>query len=446
MQEYKTISFNIGSLFQRRVFFSGVLLDSMIFLYFLTLSGELLNIPLGIFKPRVNHFFAIILMYYTFRASRKVALDRELIFPFFALFLSFFMSALMGDFVFRSLGYTCIYLFTIICYFIVPYNLFVFVCGDRVFKLYILSFVVIGCYSLMQVLFSFGGIILPFVTQYAGSIARGQGWNYEPSYYALIMTQFVMFYNSLALMSTDKKINWLYFSFMNLLLLASTSTGIVLSYPSFALLYLLTGSLRFLRDIVTNVKKKAFQLLMFFFSSMALLWLFFPLEFIRTFYKFFDYGITKHWSIVERWNGIVNSWKVFCDHPFFGVGVGGVGSYIYKLKENGATPMTLKELEKYDPTNAFCEILASTGLFGLCAYLLLGRAFWIAFKKIMIGENNITLHHKRVIVSLFISLISALFVLQFNQGLFRSYLWVHAAVVFGYMRYVQSLHKKSPLK
>ncbi|MBM3208030.1 MAG: hypothetical protein FJZ57_05425 [Chlamydiae bacterium] len=445
MRESKGISLHIGSIFKERVFFSRVLLDLMIFFYFLTLSGELLNVPLGIFKPRANHIFAILLMFYTFRSKKRVVIDKELVIPFFALFVSFFISGVLGDYVLRSLGYTCIYLFTITCYFIVPYNLFIFFGGDRVFKIYMMSFLVLGVYSLMQVVFSFGGIFLPFVTQYAGSIARGQGWNYEPSYYALMMTQFVMFYNSLALMSTDKKINWIYFAFVNLLLIVSTSTGIVLSYPSFALLYLLAGSVGFLKNIITNVKKKAMQLILFFISSMALLWIMFPLEFIRTFYKFFDYGITKHWSVVERWNGIVNASQVFIEHPFFGVGVGGVGSYIYKLKENGCIPMTLRELEKYDPTNALTEIAASVGIFGLLAYLLLARSFWIVFKRVINEKNNVSLHHKRVIVSLFISLVSALFVLQFNQGLFRSYLWVHAAVVFGYMRYIQSLYAKGPL-
>jgi hypothetical protein len=305
---------------------------------------------------------------------------------------------------------------------------------ERVLKIYFLSFVVIGLFAVLQVIFSLSDVILPFVTQSAKNMARGQGWNYEPSFYALYMTSFVMFYNASVFYQSDRRLNWVYFAVANLFLIASTSTGIIFTYPIFAVCYFISGYSSLTREYVNKVKRRTAQILAFFLGSMALIWLFLPIQFVTTFYKFFNLGFSKHWSITIRLKGALDCLEIFINNPIFGVGIGGVGPYLYTIFENGSKAVTLKEIELYDPTMVFPEILASLGLVGLFAFGFLFHRFWNIFKSVMNKSLPISLEERRTAIALMISLFCTIFVLQFNQGIFRSYVWLHAAVVMGYFR------------
>lgn len=424
-------------LVRKRRAFSTALIDSFIFIYFITLSGEMLNLNIGLFKPRLNHIFAILLLCFFVGTSRKIIFDKDLILPSIFLFVSCLASSVFGEDCLRSLGYLGVFGFSFICYFLLPYNLIYLLGKDRILKIYWASFLTIGFYAILQVLFSLKGIILPFVSQYANDLARGQGWNYEPSFYALYMTAFVMFYNANVLFNVNRKINWLWFTFVNLCLIFSTSTGVIFSYPIFAFLYLLTGCLVLTRDHIEKVKTRALQMISFFFGSMVTIWFFFPQEFIITFYKFFNLGFTKHWSIVERWKGVIKALIVFRENPIFGVGVGGIGPYLFRTLEKGNVATTLKEMERYDPTNVFSEILASLGLIGMVAFGFLFYKYWKVFKTVMQKNITISIQERRKAIALMLSLICTIIVLQFNQGLFRSYIWVHAAITLSYLRSLQ---------
>jgi len=410
-----------------------VLMEVFVFLYFLTLSGEMLNIHFGLFKPRANHIFAFLLLVCFLKTKRKILFDKDILLIGGAFFSSSLASAILGEVPLRSFGYLGVFGFSFICYFLLPYNLFLLWEKERILKIYWASFVTIGIYAVLQVVFSMQGIILPFVTQYAKILARGQGWNYEPSYYALYMTSFVMFYNAKVLFNLNRKINWAAFIFVNGLLIFSTSTGIVFSYPIFALLFCVAGYLALTRDFVEKVRTRALQMLGFFLAFMTAIWVLFPQEFIITFYKFFHLGITKHWSVVDRWKGVMNAFRIFLKNPFFGVGIGGVGPYLYRELENETVATTLSEMEKYDPTNVFSEILASLGLVGLMAFGFLFYKYWKVFKVVMQKSLSLTIEERRTAIALMLSLICTIIVLQFNQGLFRSYIWVHAAITLSYM-------------
>jgi O-antigen ligase len=126
--------------------------------------------------------------------------------------------------------------------------------------------------------------------------------------------------------------------------------------------------------------------------------------------------------------------KVFLKHPFIGAGLGGVSSQgfqeqsIYDLKME-----TLAEFEAYDPTNCFTEVLASLGIVGLIALIYLGAVFCKAFQRV-VTDPSTPLDSKKRAIALFISLVVMIIALQMNQGLFRPYVWIHAAVVYGYLR------------
>lgn len=421
---------------------SSLWFDFLVFFYFLTLSGELLHVELGLFKPRVNHLISSLLFLFVLKSQKKIRWDKDLFIPLVLLFFSILLSGILGASILRSLGYTLVYLLTVCFYFILPYNLFYFYDCNHLLKIYFHSFIVLGVYTLLQVTCSFWGVILPFVTQYALTVARGQGWNYEPSYYALLMSGFVMYYNAQALLDVDRPIPWIRCGWINLLLIVSTSTGVVFSYPIFVILYYCLSLMHTTQRYVYFVKKRAIQIFVSFLLFMTGIWWVFPKQFIVTFYKFFALGITNHWSVRDRWEGIQNAFYVFSHHPIFGVGVGGVGPYLYSEFYRGAMPIDLQDVEKFDPSNVFSEILASLGIIGLGIFYLIVRRYWKVFQLAMDDTLPIPINERRRIISLFLSLFVVIIVLQFNPGLFRSYVWVHAAIVLGYTRVILLQHRK----
>jgi nitric oxide reductase large subunit len=105
---------------------------------------------------------------------------------------------------------------------------------------------------------------------------------------------------------------------------------------------------------------------------------------------------------------------------------------VYDLKME-----TLQEFEAFDPTNCFTEVLASLGIAGLLAFVYLGYVFYRSFHEIT-KDPSIDLESKKIATALFLSLVVMIVALQMNQGLFRPYVWIHAAVVYGYFQRVRS--------
>lgn len=411
------------------------------FFYFFVASGEQLHVQLSIFKPKITHVLSVLFFGYLWIVQRKIILPRPLFYPFLWILLSLCFSSFFGAHPFRSYGYINVYLFNFIFYFLIPFNLMQCFQPLKILKIYMLSFVYLGLYAIMQMGLSLFEIYDPLATQRVGSVARGQAWTYEPSYYALYMTAYVMFKNALGIFQPQRHFSmkeiWKLMG-VNCLLLASTSTGLIFSYPAFCAVSLWVAFLRPVRQIAPYVKKRIFKFIGFgcVFAG-VLAWLFREL-FIQSFFKFFYFGFMTHFSFYARWQGLVSAFNVFLQNPFFGVGVGGVGPYIFKKNsfyETNAEMLT--ELESYDPTNVFTEVLASLGIVGFLGFIFLGLVFFRAFKKVIVNVQ-ISETDKIVTIGLFISLIVLLFVLQFNQGLFRPCIWIHAGMVYGYLHRNQS--------
>lgn len=402
----------------------------LVFLYFLTLSAEKLNVTVGIFKPRLNHLIALVLLGSVFFVRKKLIFDKKILFPFLWILGSMVISALISISPLRSFGYVNVYLFSFVCYFIIPFNLVVQEDSQKILKIYWTSFVCIGLYAALQVAISFFGIYDPFATQTAGTISRAQGWSYEPSYYALYMTAFVMFYNGWVIFhphGSYLRKKWALLLGINLLLIISTSTGVIFSYPCFLLLALFFKTFSF----TTCVKRRVLSLASMLLGVFCLIAVALNDLFLNTFYKFFYKGFAEHWSFNIRWASFVQCWDLFLEHPIFGLGVGGVGPYIYQ-KSYGALPEMLQEYEFYEPSLVSTEVLASLGIVGLVGFIFLGRYFYQAFQEALM-RSSLDLEERARAIALFISVIVLMIALQYNQSLFRPYIWAHAGITFGYL-------------
>lgn len=139
-----------------------------------------------------------------------------------------------------------------------------------------------------------------------------------------------------------------------------------------------------------------------------------------------------HGSFYERWCGIENAWKVFQLHPYFGVGLGGYPSYLYDAFLTGDTRFTVfvsqiaftdlpNPLKLCEAMNVFTEILASIGIVGALAFIGVIFVFLARAKQALQIDKTFG-------CSLLLSVIVMVVVLQINQGVFRTYVWVHLAL------------------
>lgn len=408
-----------------------------VFLYFLTLSSDRLNLPIVFFKFKMNHGLAIGLCLLAPLVFRFFSIRKSLFICFLSILSSMLLSACFSVAKERSFGYVMVFLFEFFCYFLIPLNLIMYSDHKRLFNLYWISFVCVGLHAISQLIFSIFGIIDPFVGQFLGRFARPQAMTYEPSYYALYMCAFVMFYNMKVLLNGESIFNpkkLLKLFFVNLLLIISTSTGAFFAYFIFFSICLCISLFGFLKKHVINLKKKILPLLVFFSGCFLLFALAFPKVFFETFFKFFTGAALMHHSFVTRWNGIVSCWEVFMQYPLFGVGVGGVGPYLYYERianPNTTGNLALSQMEGLDPSNVFTEVLASLGLFGLFAFSMLGWRIFRLFKQ-LVSLPALSQEERNQAIALFVSLVVSILVLQFNPGLFRTYIWVQVGMTVGF--------------
>lgn len=425
----KTCSFSLPAIFSPFPF--------LLFLYFSTTCAELLHIPCIIFKIKAN--FAIgSIMFALILISNKLVINQR----YFSIFLYLLVCTALSTYncanKIAAGGYLLFFIFTYFVYFVVPQSLL----KNRtalLMNIYSQSFLILGCFALAQVLFSFCNIILPCVTQKIGSLARGQAWTYEPSFYALYMTPFISYENTKYFLTSSKK--HLRFLFSNLVFLSSTSTGCFFSY-----LWMFTLLIYLLKK--HKLKKWKTILIRFSFFLTSLFGLFaaaFPSGFTMMF-KFFIGGFFTHGSFWCRWISLVRSWNIFLEHPLIGVGLGGVSPYtankIYGLQMDALDPNIMAH---YPSMNVTTEILASFGILGSLGFVYL---FYQIYKDFKCTLQIPFLSKKELanVQAFAVSLCTTAFTYQFSQSIMRSYIWVHIALSIGYLYFLQSKYKISTLR
>lgn len=431
-----------------------------VFFYFLTLSVDLISIDIAIFKLKLSHLVGFLTLAFLASIRKGVFFERRYLLLFSVIFVSMLISSLHSICFFRSLVYCVIFLFTIFAYFFVPINIVQLFDENKILRLYIASYLIIGSYAALQFFGSMVGLELPFSVQKV-LFVRGSAFTHEPSFYALYAIPFVSFLNARWLLTKvhnrnnktlcsplqrrEERLRSLRLFFANVCLLVSTSTTAVLSYLTFFIVVL------FLKmNPLNRLYFKGFRIKLLKFFSVSLVGfalsvcLFFEL-FKRTFLKFFFTGI-EHESFQDRFTGIKLAFNAFLENPTFGLGLGGVGPYLYKNEYYPGFGQQILEVDrlglvKFEPTNVFTEILSSVGAAGFLGFSLVFFLIWKSFRKIL-NEQRISPTERINILSIFISMIVMLVCLQVNQGLFRAYIWVHLGIGVGYVAKINSRFKE----
>jgi hypothetical protein len=422
----------------RKLHFDGVL--TFIFLYFLTLSADLININISFFQLKLSHLIASAMFLFLLCLKRSIVIEKRFFFCFLFILSSFFISSLFSLNILRSMTYCSVYVFTYAVYFLVPFSLLYFGDEKKILNLYLISYLCIGTYAAMQFFASIGGVILPFVVQHV-VYARGSAFAHEPSFYALYAIPFVAYLNTKRILLSESEpvrlVEGIVLFLANLFLLVSTTTTAFLFYIVLFFILFTFSYLKFVRTYFCKIRKTLARYVLYFsmiFAGSSLL--FFEL-FKKTFLKYFYFGFFTHESFFDRFKGILLSLSVFCEYPLFGVGLGGVAPYLYKRtlygdREGALFDYTRLSIQALEPTNVFSEMLGSLGLYGFCAFAILLYLVWKCFRRFLAG-HNISRHERINVLSLLISLVVMMICLQINMGFFRSYVWVHLGVSMGYV-------------
>lgn len=410
-------------------------LSFVFFLYFLTASGDLFNLSFLFFKVKLINLIALCLLLVAWAAYKKLYVDREYLLVAVFCLGSMLLSTFFGYNRSICLSFVFFFAFNYVFYFLLSFNTFFWLREEWVFRLYFLSFLCVGCYAAAQIISSLFGVFLPFTTQRIAYIARGQGFSYEPSYYALYMTSFTMFQNAQYFLEGPEKRNWRRTLLANLLLLASTSTGCFFSYLCFVAVCFLFQGLGFVkRWIDGKLLLKVTGYCIATFTSLFIL----NYDLIRAgFLKFFYLGF-QHGSFAERWDVLWNYFRVFLEHPWVGTGLGGTSTYL--LNEMGMDIADFLNVDLLNdprlvPLNVTTELLAGLGIVGGSVFLYflyrVARTFQKALRIPTLSETE------RVrLLAFAISFCVLLFTLQFNQSIMRAYIWVHVGLGVGYAKFL----------
>lgn len=408
----------------------------VLFLYFCTTSIDIYYFPLLIFKFKFTHVISFVFALLFLLIFRILHLPRNFTLLMIGLLISMSLSAVgsvnptacIGSFLWMS--------FNFLFYFLVPYTLFYHIKTSTLLQIYFNSFFCIGLYAFLQCIFSLAGIILPGVTQYVFSLARGQAFTYEPSYYALYMTPLAFFYTTQFLLQTPNKRHLHRLIWPNFLLLISTSTGCFFSYIIYLIQIILFKCFKILKIDLTEIVDILRKFILAFMFLFILIWCIDEQLIISGFLKFFFHG-TSHGSIRIRWQGVVDYWNMFIEHPIFGVGLG-AGPFYHAQKTIKGIINLLDPLivAQHTPTNALTEVFASLGLVGVglftVFFFLLINTFRTTYRI-----SSISSEEKINLIAMILSIGVMLATLQFNQGITRPYLWVHVGIFVGYANMVK---------
>lgn len=415
----------------------------LLFLYFLTLSADLLSVYLLFFTVKLTNFIGLLtfISYLTFYGG-KLAISRNFFLVTISCLASLSLSALLGYNLIACLGFILFFIFNYWIYFVLPSELFSVFNEKLILRIYFFSFLCIGAYATIQVFLSCCGVILPHVSQViAGRIARAQGLSYETSYYALYMTPFTIFQTTQYLLQDPRERSLKDLVVANFLLLISTSSGCIFTYLAFLACLGLFKFINILKKV--SVLKVLYKFALYAACASLFMSLINPELVSGMFLKFFFTKFT-HNSFLERWNGLVMYWFVFLENFWTGTGLGGATTFL--LLKLGATQINLLDpntLRAADivATNVTTELLASLGIIGGICF---GFLFWVVYKKFrnayriphMDKEDHIKL------TAFALSLCVTFFTLQFNQSIMRCYIWAHLGICIGYIKYLHLKYQK----
>lgn len=200
----------------------------ILFLYFLTLHADVLSLTLKGFTFRYNNFIAFALIVALMLRFRRefFSIDKRITIPLLMLTASLLISFFFSSYKRRCFLFFGWYGLTMICYFWLPYQIMHKLDVKKVLKLYFWSFIGVGLFAVKEL----GHFFQTHLRE------RPHAFTYEPSYYALYMTPFIVMVNFYYLFLQEKKrMSLKLLLFINFLFMISFSTSAFVTYLFFGI-------------------------------------------------------------------------------------------------------------------------------------------------------------------------------------------------------------------
>ncbi len=302
---------------------------------------------------------------------------------------------------------------------------------EQVIRWYIYSFVFVGAFGLIQFAAGFMGISLLTMQWFIpGLLARINGFNYEPSFFAIYMVQGFILIAYLkekkSQILSPKKLKVCYFLIL-IALIASTSRGgwlIVLLWFSRPLFFFLQNLFKgmFSSSNINTILLKFLLPATFVITYGIFLIKSFALEVL-----FMGVGLlgSSDHSISIRLTDYQNMLTVFTESPLIGYSLGGISPAVGAL--GGFIVTTNEQAKNFEGAGVALELLVASGCIGIIPLLFyiynIFKKPWDMLKKMPASETKI------ILASLLISLFFTLIILQTGQNILRIHIWYHLGLI-----------------
>lgn len=420
---------------------ASLLVTAAAVLFFTSSFDVFLSVNLGP-TVRVAQLFALLLVAAALFASKlgrtmEVPLGGWFLIAWWGVQLAFVPVA---DFWEKSLSY-CVWLALNIALLFAMVNLFA---GDperlrRLLRLYLLSFVFVAVFGIVQFALPLAGGPGLLVQQWwlPGSVPRVNGFSYEPSYYASYLIMGFVCLGSLRRVGVAPFRTWAwtlaYLVEFVALILCSSRIGI-----AFALLELATAPLGGLwRTIRSPRRVLGFHVsVVKILASAAALgavtfavawtadWVREDQETVRVLVNGTGLLGTGAHSVAEREDHLDSTLQTIADHPWIGQSLGGVTEAVASY--SGVRPMNFEEAKYFEGQSIFAEAVAAGGVPGSIPFFCF---LAVAFAAPLRLARRAPPLYAAWLRALAYALAFELAILQFNQNILRLYLWVHIAVL-----------------
>ena len=304
---------------------------------------------------------------------------------------------------------------------------------------YVYSFGLIAAFGIVQFILPLVGLPGPLVKQWwiPGSLARANGFSYEPSYFATYLLIGFVFVGSLR-----RARSTLLSSRALLGIWGLTAVGIVVSSSRMGIVFLLidvflaqvrpwlsvAGDIGRSRIVPSKLRRLIPSLALATLVVALLAGAVTILENRPAITLMFLNGTgvsgTAAHSVIEREDSLEETVAVFLEHPVIGRSLGGVSSAI--AEREGETIHSFEDSKNFEGMSVFAEILAGSGIVGVVPFLcFIAVTIW---KPLALARTTQPFYSS-LLCGLVRSLVFAWAILQFNQNVLRPYLWIHLAIL-----------------
>lgn len=287
---------------------------------------------------------------------------------------------------------------------------------SAVLQWYIYSFAFSAVFGLSQVLLPLVGISPILVQQWwsADALARINGFTYEPSYYATyILTGWVLVdylrYRKYPL----RYLGAAYWLMTSALILCGSRAGWLVM-----LLWLAIRVLWYLKE------RRSLRKSLVFVVGVAIVSIVTVSSGLLGEAGFLIRGLgimdnDASYSSQGRWDIAMQTLHIYINHPIIGVSLGGIAPAI--ARQNYSTVADNDDAKANEGMCTTLEVLAASGTIGFCFYVLyMTRLIRQGFRS---GLNS------PVVKSFVWALVFSLLILQIDQNILRSYVWLHIGLL-----------------